>query len=966
MDDTHSVALDSMLALADSQERVIRHEEGPLLVRGEAGTGKTEVLARRLVRLSAEQGGPERVLVFTATRATARRLRSRVESLLERPYEELWIDAWERIGERLLREHAAAAGLDPFFDVVGRAERLALLLDRFDELPLRRHEIRGNPTGLLALLLERIDRLKMGSDPPDAEFAELYAAHDRILAAAGSLDRGDVFLTLSKLLDERADVRAEIAARFPFVMVDELEETNPAQRAILIGLGLDNKSHVYALEETASDSEAAAWFHSRYPGADVVVLEQQFRNPPARFWRCSNERAQAQAVARESEHLLATGVEPEAICILIEEPASRGGAVAAAMEERGIPFHLGGPTALFHRPEVRDMLAWLRVLADPEDMVAATRALTRPPIELRSADMARLTAIARRRKLDTISACREVLGGAELPPEARERIQAFLRHCESALAVMEERRADVFVRRLIERLGLRRQRLYASEPEVAERLRSLSRLAELAATWARREPHGSTRDFVRYLSAVAEAEVEPNGGEDLPSPGTVLGIDYGAVKGREFEHVFVLGLEHDANAARIGRPASAGLVLSRVEYDNDGEQLPPSPFYLEALGAAEAEEEFHEEELFGPAEELHATYRMLRKEVLEESWKAGRELSELRLDTAVDVTKAVARYLELLKLAALAQRPGDEALAAAIETVNDLLRQVATPEQQAELEASSLDSYLLGSERERDSRRRLIAARHEPSLQAFLPRRGDGALSLSASDLSLYRTCPLKYKFARVFGIPQEATINQRFGILIHNVLERFHKEEGTADEKDLQRLMRLFEAGWRRAGFGSSDDELLFRDRAREAMRLYWQQEQRSEGKPVWLERKFDFRIGEHQVRGRVDRIDRLPGGEHELIDYKTGERKSEAEMDSDLQLALYRLAAREVWDLEAGIGSYYYVLDAEKVVAPAKPDDAERVEQAVLQVGEGVLRQDFEPQPSPQVCSWCDFRLICPAAES
>ena len=163
--------------------------------------------------------------------------------------------------------------------------------------------------------------------------------------------------------------------------------------------------------------------------------------------------------------------------------------------------------------------------------------------------------------------------------------------------------------------------------------------------------------------------------------------------------------------------------------------------------------------------------------MLEASWRAGRELSEPRLDTAIDVNRAIARYLELLKLAALAQRPGDEPTAEAIEAVNGLLRQVATPEQQAELDASSLDSYLLDSEHEQGRRRELIAAREEPSLEAFLPRRGDGMLSLSASDLSLYLTCPLKYKFARVFGIPQEPTINQRFGILIHNVLERFHKE---------------------------------------------------------------------------------------------------------------------------------------------------------------------------------------------
>ena len=948
--------------VAPAQLRAIRHRGVPLLLLGEAGSGKTEALARRFVGLVEAGAQPEEALLLASTRATAERLRQRVEALLARPYEELWVGTWEAIGERLLREHSEAAGLDPFFDVVGRAERLAMLLDRIDELPLRRHEIRGNPAGLLARLLERIDETKGSSEPPAPELAELIVAHDRILAAAGSLDRGDVFLTLNRVLSERAEVTSAVAGRFAEVMVDELEETAPAQRAILATLAAEEGGRVYAAEEGGT----TAWFEAVHPGGEALVLEEQFRRPALRFWRCANERAEAQAVAREIEHLLARGTQPEAICVLIDDPAERGGAVAAAMEERGIPLHLSGPTALFHSPEVRDAIAWLRVLADPADSAAAARALTRPPVELRSADLARLTTIARRRKLDMVSACEAALESPQIPPEARERIQSFLKLYGAASAVMEERRADVFVRRLIERVGLRRQRLFAAQPEVAERLLGLSRLAELAASWARRDPHGSTRDFVRHLSAVSEAGVAPAGDTEPPAPGSVRALARRDAKGMDFEHVFALGLERGGGAERMGQPARSGFVLSRVERDEQGEAR-PSSFYAAALTAAAAEEESHEEELFGPAEGLHATYRNLREQVLEESWQAGRQLSEPRLDTAVDVNRAIARYLELLKLAALAQRPGDEATADAVEAVNGLLRQVATPEQQAELDASPLDAYLLGSEREREGRRRLIAARNEPSLEAFLPRRGDGGLSLSASDLDLYLTCPLKYKFARVFGIPQEPTINQRFGILIHNVLERFHKEEEEgAGEDGLRRLMDLFEAGWRRSGFGSTDDELQFRDRAREAMRLYWERERDAEGEPVWLERKFDIKIGEHHVRGRVDRVDRLPGGGYELIDYKTGERKSEADLASDLQLSLYRIAAREAWDLEAGTGSYYYVLDAEKVAAPTSPDDAERVERTVLQVGEGVLGQDFEPRPSPTVCGWCDYRLICPAAES
>jgi DNA helicase II / ATP-dependent DNA helicase PcrA len=989
-------------AEAGGRRRAAAHVDGPLLVLGAAGTGKSELLAQRLADLAAAGTAPERVLVIGARRATARRLRAHCEALLDRPYEELWVGCWDEIGERLLREHAEAAGLDPFFDVLGRAERLAVLLDRFDSLPLRRHEIRGNPAGLLARLLARIDQLKAERIGPttlaelaerkaaeatseadhetarrELEFAELYTTHDRILAESGSLDRGDVFLALDCLLVERPDVRAAIAARFAQTMVDELEESTPAQRALLEGLAGDNPNQLFVLEadgteapgELQLDGPALSplspedWYRDLHPGGPVVTLEHRFRRPRLRFWKCANERAQAQATAREVEHLLAGGTAADDICVLLADPPREGGAVAAAMEERGIAFHLAGPTALFQRAEVRDAIAWLRVLADPDDSAAAARALTRPPIELRPGDLARLTTIARRRKLDMVAGGEAALDSPQFQPEARERIQTFLKLYGTAAAVMEERRADVFVRRLIEAVGLRRQRLFAAQPEVAERLLGLSRLAELATAWTRREPHGSTRGFVAYLSAVAEAGVEPNGGEEPPAPGAVVGLALDAVKGLGFDHVFALGLEAEADWGRIGWPARTELVLSRLAAGDDAR---PGRAYAEALAAApDASEEEHGEELFGPAEGLHATYRTLREQVLEASWRAGRELSEPRLDTAIDVNRAIARYLELLKLAALAQRPGEEPTAEAIDAVNGLLRQVATPEQQQELDASSLDAYLLDSESERGRRLQLIAAREEPSLEAFLPRRGDGRLSLSASDLTLYLTCPLKYKFARVFGIPQEPTINQRFGILMHNVLERFHKEPPEPGS-ELRTLSGLFESGWRRGGFGTSDDEMQYRDRGKEALRLYWERERVSESEPVWLERKFDFKVADHHVRGRVDRVDRLPDGNYELIDYKTGERKTDEDLDSDLQLALYRMAARETWEIEAAFASYDYVLDAEKVAAPTRPDDAERVERTVVTVGEGVLSQDFEPRPSPSVCSWCDYRLVCPAAES
>jgi DNA helicase-2/ATP-dependent DNA helicase PcrA len=1050
-----------------------------MLVRGRAGSGRSEALAARLVSLAADGTPPERVLVVTRSRAAAARLRARAEELLADPYGELRIATYDDTSERLLREFAVEAGLDPFFTTVGPADRLAILLDRVDELPLRRHEIRGNPAGLLVRLLRRIDALKAEGVSPgrlrdwaeewgrsrgsaadrerarrEVEFADLYARHDRILSDAGSLDGGDLVLEATRLLGERADVAAEVARRHPYVMADELEDAGIAHRALLVALA-DHGNLVCACDDLqgvrrfrGAATAALGAIRVLHPGAEEVRLERPLRfgarissaaeamagtipgadltspdpeSPPSgpeeaaapgagvvRFWRCAGERAQAQAAAREIEHLLAAGdVRSEAVCVIVGSGWREGRLVAAALEERSVPFRFAGDAAIFGRPEVRDALAWLRMLADPHDSAAVVRALTRPPVELRSVDLARVTTIARRRKLDMISALDAALESPQLPPEARDRIQSFLKLYSAASGALEELRADVFVRRLIERVGLRRHRLFAASPETAERLVSLSRLAELAATWSRREPGGSTRDFIRHLSAVADAGELSDDDAESPTPGAVVLAEPEQVKGLEFDHVYLLGLHRGAIAARPWEdawipdqlldeelpPASdelaaarrgrlayvaasrarRALVISWPDAVGDAPAL-ASPLYEAAREALGGDEEAQEEELFGPAEGLHATYRMLRDEVLEASWRAGSAVSEMRLDTAEDVNQAVARFLELVKLAALIQRPGGEPVAETLAAISELLGRVASPEQRAALEASALDEYVIGEQRERTARRNLVEARHEPSLDQFIPRRGEG-LALSASDLDLYRICPLKYKFARVFAIPQEPTINQRFGILIHQVLERFHAEElrgasattfGGSNAGSIDRLLSLFEAGWRRAGFGASDDELQYRDRAVAALTRYHEHHTRSEASPVWLERGFAFQIGPHQLRGRVDRVDRLGDGAYELIDYKTGERKAAPELSGDVQLALYRLGAREAWRIDAELGSYWYVLDDERVPVPAAPDDAERVERTVLEVAAGIESQDFEPRPSYEICSWCDYRLICPASEA
>jgi DNA helicase-2/ATP-dependent DNA helicase PcrA len=599
-------------ALSAGQRRVVEHDSGTLAVIGSAATGKTEALARRLARIASEGDDPGAALVVTCSHAAAARIRTGAEAALSVPYEELWIGTYAAVAERLLRDYAVEAGLDPFFEPVGAADRLAMMLERIDRLPLRRHEIRGNPAGLLARLLQRIDALKTeGVSATDlasraqerersasgeaeveaarreVEFAALYAEHDRILREAGTLDAGDLVSGLTRLLQARPDVRERLSGRFPHLIADEYEDAGAARRDMLAALAAIARTTVISCDDDQAispvdeGSGGVAELRRRHHGADELRLEECFRcgddavdaaravvapipghlsdgawrsraaETAVRFWRCDSERAEAQAVAREVEHLIAAGeVRPEMVGVVVTSIEAEGRAVAAALEERSVPFRLAGPAAFFRRPEVRDVMAWLRVLADPNDAAAAVRALTRPPIELRSVDLARCTTIARRRKLDIVSALDAALESPQLPPEARDRLHGFLRLYRAAAPALEELRADVFVRRLIERVGLRRHRLFAAHPEAAERLLSLSRLADLADAWARREPGAPTRDFVRYLTAVAEAGVPSEDEPARPAPPAVRVMEPRQVKGLELDHVYVLGLNRRPPAAR--------------------------------------------------------------------------------------------------------------------------------------------------------------------------------------------------------------------------------------------------------------------------------------------------------------------------------------------------------------------------------------------------------------------------------
>ena len=1015
------------------------------LITGRSGTGKTTVLIERFASLATGPLTPERILVVERFEADADRLRPRLEARLEQPWEELAVHGMFGLAQRLLTMTDPIPARSSDLPLLGAADRLALLADSIDRLTFDAHDLGRDPLVLLSSLIARIDMLELNmidltgfgvwaatiEDPAnrerELEFHAVWAEHDRLLAQSGALSGPAAVLDAARLLQEDTAMRERAQKAFDHVIATGLEDLEPAHLRVIeriaegpadITVFADPmQGHVRSggawlagieqLEASLGEFERTELTTVHRGGGSAALAAAAILDvePPdsadspaeIEFWQATSSRAEAQAVAADIERLvMRDGVDPSRISVIVSSVARDASAIEVALEERALPNRVQGAQAFLQRAEIRDLLAWLRLLIEPSDGAAVIRALARGPIGLSSADIARCSTIARKRRLDLVSALAAATESPQVPPEARERIEYFLRLHALATRAIDELRPDLFVHRLIERLGLRATLAYAASPQSAERLRALATFSEIAAAHVRRDPQATARDFARHMTAIARSGVGDLG-VPLPDGGTaaveVLAME--STREREWDHVFIVGLDaaslpaalsrsleapptgatdghpdlalSDARAealahllARSVTRAKERVILCHPRSGRRGDALHPANLVETARNAVGAEWIERETELFAPGESLQATYRIMRDELLEVVEATGRKMLELRLDTGDDVDRAVVRFLELLKLSALNARPDGHAVADSLAALNERLRAVASDTQREALGDSPLDSYVIEVDRGERERDIAINRRREPSLEAFLPKRGEG-VALSAGDIETYITCPLKYKFARVMRVPQEPTVAQRFGIVVHQVLERWHRQAG-GTEAD---LLALLDQSWRRSGLGDGERERQLKTKARDALVRYHAADSARTAETIWLERPFTFRIGPHILRGRVDRVDRLADGGFELIDYKTSFPKTPDQLRDDIQLTLYAIGARDAWMLDASTRSYWYVLDGDRVEVPGEIDRAE-IESTVTSVAEGILEQGFEPNPSFSACSICDWRLACPAAES
>jgi len=234
-------------------------------------------------------------------------------------------------------------------------------------------------------------------------------------------------------------------------------------------------------------------------------------------------------------------------------------------------------------------------------------------------------------------------------------------------------------------------------------------------------------------------------------------------------------------------------------------------------------------------------------------------------------------------------------------------------------------------------------------------------MRLSYSSISTYETCPAKYRFQYEERLPTAPSPALSFGDSLHRALHRFHARPVPV-APSLPELLEMLEDVWVSEGYADPAEEQTYREHARQVLAQYHRENAHAYRIPAALEFRFEIEVEGITLSGVIDRMDRIPGGGYEIIDYKTNRRLPPRErIDRDLQLSIYHLAAREVWGIEPERLTLYYLLPNQRMSTARTREDLDELRRRIAIVAERIQAGRFEPRQNP-ICDWCEFQARCP----
>ncbi|WP_309058802.1 DNA helicase PcrA [Streptomyces sp.] len=589
--------------LNDNQRAAVVHSGSPLLIVAGAGSGKTRVLTHRIAYLLAERGvHPGQILAITFTNKAAGEMKERVEHLVGPRANAMWVMTFHSACVRILRRESKKLGFTSSFSIYDAADskRLMALVCRDLDLDPKRFPPKSFSAKISNLKNELIDEEDFAAQAADGfekTLAQAYALYQSRLREANALDFDDLIMTTVHLLRAFPDVAEHYRRRFRHVLVDEYQDTNHAQYALvreLVGpseqpVGAPRGAGEAAPAElcVVGDADQSIYafrgatirnilqFEEDYPDATTILLEQNYRSTqtilsaanaviernesrrPKNLWTNAGTGALITGYVADTEHDEAQFVADE-IDRLTDAGRAKAGDVAVfyrtnaqsrVFEEVfirvGLPYKVVGGVRFYERKEVRDVLAYLRVLANPEDSVPLRRILNVPKRGIGDRAEAMIDALAQRERISFPQALRRVDEAYGMAARSVNAVKRFNTLMEDLRTIAESGAGPATVlEAILERTGYLAELQASTDPQDETRIENLQELAAVALEFEQERGEGeqsTLAEFLEQVALVADSDQIPD--EDEDGSGVITLMTLHTAKGLEFPVVFLTGME---------------------------------------------------------------------------------------------------------------------------------------------------------------------------------------------------------------------------------------------------------------------------------------------------------------------------------------------------------------------------------------------------------------------------------------
>ncbi len=560
------------------QAEAVRHVDGPLLILAGPGSGKTRVVTHRIAYLLEQGVRGNQIVALTFTNKAADEMRRRVVDIIGGPTD-VWLGTFHRFCARLLRRYAELAGLSPNYSILDVEDSRKILKDAmraagYGDTRFTIDQISSAISSAKNELVAPDEYEARSGDPIGGVIRAVYPEYERRLLSSNAVDFDDLLLHVALMLRNGPELRAQLDSKFKYVMVDEYQDTNLAQYAIVRGLSIDHPNLAVTGDP---DQSIYGWrganirnildFEHDFPSVKVVRLEQNYRSTgfilkaadqlignntqrkkkslftekedgeKVKLMLFPDYQAEAEGIAESIRDALRKGERKAGDFAIFYRTTALSRTLEHSLRERGVPYQIVNGTAFYNRKEIKDAMCYLRLINNPADSSALERVINTPARGIGKKSLELLFDFADDKRLTRLAAAQRA---KEIPGLSKKAVSALIDFGELYEMLVRKSAGPLaeLMRAVVEDTGYRKSLQAAATPEDEERIANLDELISAAREFeVKRGDEGGLEAFLEQSALMSDVDVF----DGAKSAVTLMTLH--AAKGLEFPVVFIIGLE---------------------------------------------------------------------------------------------------------------------------------------------------------------------------------------------------------------------------------------------------------------------------------------------------------------------------------------------------------------------------------------------------------------------------------------